>query len=261
MRAHALLLSPFLLAALMVPGCGDPKALEDAQAELASTKEKLGTCETDLEAEKKASAEANAKVEELQGELEAEASANEDLEGEVEELKGDKDELEGELDKKKAMLEQMKVMETALAKSLVKEIEAGDIQLTQRGGYLVVDVADQVLFEVGEAEIKDKGKAVLDTLAASLKKLPRHQIIQVSGHTDNQKIKSEEVKAKFPTNWELSTSRATNVVRYLQETGKIPGKRLVAAGFSEYRPVAKNRGKGRKRNRRIEIALLPPPQG
>ena len=83
--------------------------------------------------------------------------------------------------------------------------------------------------------------------------------IELGGHTDNQPIKSEEVLAKFPSNWELSTARATTVVRFLEETCEIPGERLVAAGFSQFRPVAKNsKPKGRAKNRRIEIALLPP---
>jgi chemotaxis protein MotB len=89
--------------------------------------------------------------------------------------------------------------------------------------------------------------------------LPKDAVFQVGGHTDNQPIKSEEVKARFPTNWELSAARATNVVRFLEETAGIPGKRLVAAGFSEFRPMASNKKeKTRAQNRRIEIALLPP---
>jgi chemotaxis protein MotB len=99
---------------------------------------------------------------------------------------------------------------------------------------------------------------VLAKLAASLLTLPDDQIFQVGGHTDNQPIKSEAVKANFPTNWELSSARATNVVRHLEENCEVPGKRLVATGFAQHRPVASNnKGKGRKKNRRIEIALLP----
>ena len=60
------------------------------------------------------------------------------------------------------------------------------------------------------------------------------------------------------TNWELSTARATNVVRYFQERGKIPGTRLAAAGFAEFRPSASNASEeGRRKNRRIEILLVP----
>lgn len=62
---------------------------------------------------------------------------------------------------------------------------------------------------------------------------------------------------RFPTNWELSTARATNVVRFLQESGNIPGERLVAMGFAQYRPAASNASaSGRQQNRRIELVLI-----
>jgi chemotaxis protein MotB len=84
--------------------------------------------------------------------------------------------------------------------------------------------------------------------------------IQVEGHTDNVRIVSS-LKKKFPTNWELSTARATEVVRYLQEAGGIAPKLLSATGYSEYQPVAPNdTDEGKHKNRRIEIVLLPLPQ-
>jgi chemotaxis protein MotB len=79
-----------------------------------------------------------------------------------------------------------------------------------------------------------------------------------SGHTDGTRIVSSTTQEKFPTNWELSTARATNVVRFLQEQGKVPGAELVAVGFAEFRPVASNASaEGRRKNRRIEIVLVP----
>jgi len=69
---------------------------------------------------------------------------------------------------------------------------------------------------------------------------------------------SDRLKGTFPTNWELSTTRASNVVRFLQDTVGIDPARLQAVGLSEYHPVASNATiKGRSQNRRIEIALLP----
>ena len=68
----------------------------------------------------------------------------------------------------------------------------------------------------------------------------------------------EKRASKFPTNWELSVARATNVVRFLQEKAKVPGERLVASGYGEFHPVASNKSSaGRARNRRIEILLVP----
>jgi chemotaxis protein MotB len=81
--------------------------------------------------------------------------------------------------------------------------------------------------------------------------------IQVSGHTDSHPI-SEKLAPQFPTNWELSTARAVNVVRFLQEKANVPAKNLVATGYGEYHPIASNKSStGRARNRRIEILLTP----
>ncbi len=66
------------------------------------------------------------------------------------------------------------------------------------------------------------------------------------------------LKTRFPTNWELSTARATQVVKYLQEDGGLDPALLSATGYSEYQPVAPNdTDEGRRKNRRIEIVLLP----
>ena len=120
----------------------------------------------------------------------------------------------------------------------------------------MVDLVDKLLFEQGQAEINETGKRVLVQVADTFRKL-EDKIIQVGGHTDSVPI-SEKLVQIFPTNWELSTTRATNVVRFLQDECKLPGERLIAAGFSQYRPVSSNKtSSGRKRNRRIEVTLLP----
>jgi len=81
--------------------------------------------------------------------------------------------------------------------------------------------------------------------------------IQVSGHTDRLPI-SEKLAPQFPSNWELSTARAINVVRFLSEKANVPPQRLVASGYGEYHPIANNKtAAGRAKNRRIEILLTP----
>jgi chemotaxis protein MotB len=77
----------------------------------------------------------------------------------------------------------------------------------------------------------------------------------VEGHTDNVPIRN----ARFPSNWELSTARATTVVAYLIERFKFAPERLSAGGYSEYRPVESNAtAEGRSRNRRVDIVVLHP---
>ncbi|AZO94048.1 flagellar motor protein MotB [Halocella sp. SP3-1] len=124
-----------------------------------------------------------------------------------------------------------------------------EMELTERG--LVVRLTGQVLYDVGKAELKVGGKNLLDEIAKLLKDIPND--IMVEGHTDNWPINNED----FPSNWELSTTRATNVVRYFMENTEIEPSRLMAAGYSEYRPLFENDTvEHRAKNRRIEIVIL-----
>lgn len=86
------------------------------------------------------------------------------------------------------------------------------------------------------------------------------KIIRVEGHTDNVPI-HPKLQKTYATNWDLSSARASNIVKFLNEKGNIPGKQLRAVGMGSYHPVAKNStAKGRKWNRRVEILLIPDPQ-
>ena len=117
-------------------------------------------------------------------------------------------------------------------------------------------MVDKILFPSGEAEITPEGLEILERVGNVLKNT-QDKMIRVEGHTDNVPI-HPNLQDKFPTNWELSTTRATNVVRFLQERVGIKGVLLHAVGLSEYHPVASNStSAGRSQNRRIEINLLP----
>jgi chemotaxis protein MotB len=142
-----------------------------------------------------------------------------------------------------------------LVAGLEKEIEEGQIEITQLADQLSVSMVDKILFPSGKAEITPEGLEVLKRVGNVLKNT-KDKIIRVEGHTDNVAI-HPNLQELFPTNWELSTTRATNVVRFLQEEIKIEGSRLQAIGMSEYHPVASNTtSTGRSQNRRIEIILL-----
>jgi chemotaxis protein MotB len=109
-------------------------------------------------------------------------------------------------------------------------------------------VPTPVIFTSGEASLNEAVYSVLDGI---IKIAQQNQLsIQVEGHTDNLPIGT----AKFPSNWELSTMRAVNILRYLQKSGGIPPRRLAAIGFAEHQPTASNdTPEGRQTNRRIEI--------
>jgi chemotaxis protein MotB len=143
-----------------------------------------------------------------------------------------------------------------LVTDLKAEIEEGQITITQLADRLSVSMVDRILFPSGEADITPEGLKVLERVGNVLKNTNR-KIIRVEGHTDNIPI-SQKLVQTYPTNWELSASRATNVVRFLQDKVGISPERLEAVGLSEYHPIATNTtAPGRSQNRRIEIALLP----
>ena len=139
---------------------------------------------------------------------------------------------------------------------LKKEIKQGQIKIIQLSDRLSVVMVEKILFPSGEAEITSEGLNVLERIGLVLKNTQR-KIIRVEGHTDNEQI-NPSLQKKYPTNWELSTARATNVVRFLQEKVGLKAEFLQPIGMSEYHPVASNKTQaGRSQNRRIEITLLP----
>jgi len=143
----------------------------------------------------------------------------------------------------------------SLVSELKQEIKQGEVQITQLKDKLTVNMVEKILFDSGSAVIKKNGTRVLDRVAEILKSL-RGQQIKVEGHTDNVPI-GPGLAEKFPSNWELSTARATTVVRYLQGRGVSPSV-LSAEGYADYRPVSPNDSdEGKAKNRRIEIVLIP----
>lgn len=206
---------------------------------------------------------ANRQQEEAQRKADAQAGAAEELRAQLAQLQGDnahlaaaKDELSKDIAAKEDELAQLKGTYDALQDKMKAEIAKGDIQLSEVGGKVQVDLVDKILFDSGEAKISSRGEEVLQRVGAVLAKIDDKQI-QVSGHTDDSPI-SERLVSQFPTNWELSAARATNVVRFLNEKAGVPGKRLVASGYGPFHPIASNATPtGRARNRRIEILLTP----
>jgi chemotaxis protein MotB len=177
----------------------------------------------------------------------------------------------------KAKADEAAELEKKLADAVGK---AGEV--TTADGAVRLELVDQILFPVGEAELSANGRDVLSRVGAALKDVESKQI-WVQGHTDDQPIytkqgkpappaddtakkkkkpgkKAPKAEAKkndavlaYVTNWELSAARALTVVHYLQDDAKIDPTRLAAVAFGQWRPVSKERAK----NRRIEIVLYP----
>lgn len=142
-----------------------------------------------------------------------------------------------------------------LVKSLRGEVERGDIKIEQINNQLRLSVAERVFFLSGSAQVSGPGKEVLRKLAGSLQSLKNKDIF-VEGHTDSVSIGSALLH-RFPTNWELGSARAVNVVRFLSEQNGLEASRLSAVSHGPNRPVADNSTEeGRAKNRRIEITIL-----
>ncbi len=121
--------------------------------------------------------------------------------------------------------------------------------LEDRG--LVIRISDQVFFASGEASIRQEMKPILNILGQTFEKISNP--IRIEGHTDSVPIQTP----RFPSNWELSTERATTIVRYLLNHFQIDPNRLSASGYAEFRPVATNHtAQGRLQNRRVDFVIL-----
>ena len=125
------------------------------------------------------------------------------------------------------------------------------VELEERG--VVFRLADTVLFDIGKDELRPEAREVLLKVGQLLSQLKNS--IRVEGHTDNWPISTP----RFPSNWELSTGRATSVVRFLIEEANMDPRQLQAAGYGEYHPIDDNdTAEGRQRNRRVDVIILRP---
>ncbi len=140
---------------------------------------------------------------------------------------------------------------TPVAEEKPKLAEGISTRIDREKG-LIVSLREKILFETGKADLSPEAKTVLDGLYPIFLKIPNE--IVVEGHTDNVPISTPQ----FPSNWELSTARATEVVRYLIEEKKFPDERIAATGYGEYHPVADNSTpEGRSQNRRVDFVIRP----
>jgi chemotaxis protein MotB len=197
-----------------------------------------------------------AKANDLEQKLQAEKATVTRLQQGGEALAAEKERLEKERAAKAAEVERLTRTQQELSKSLQAEIERGDITIKQVRDRLTINMVEKVLFNSGQAQVKPDGLKVLTQVSDVLKNVTDKQI-RIEGHTDNVPI-GVKIRDKFPTNWELSTARATTVVRFFIDRGGVSRESLEAVGFADTRPVASNDTEdGRTQNRRIEIVLYP----
>ena len=240
-----------VLIAVIATGCVSTGTFEKMQADKNGEIAALQQQKTDLEVQKKILEQQNAELKQQVGSLEQQKYS-------LEQQKASTQQYVGTLEQQKAALlansQERQKQYDALVQGLSKEVEKGQLQVRQYQNMLAVDLAEQIFFDSGRAVLKKGGKEVLKKVAEALKGY-ESKIIRVVGHTDNVPL-AKTLQGTFPTNWDLSVARATNVVRFLQDTG-IPPERMIPSGRGEYDPVALNdTPEGRQKNRRIEIMLM-----
>ena len=257
-----------IFVALTIVGCGIPKDkhmavqkdLDNTRIELANTQKAKIESEAELNAKIEALNARVAELEKKQEDMEAQlADANASLSmyesktgGLEKALKTTKKELDI-LRKQRVQTEKRLAEYRKLAKKLASMVASGTLQVKVRNGKMVIQLADNILFESGKTTIKKDGEQALAELAVVLTSISKDRSFLVSGHTDNVPMSS----GRFKSNWELSTARAVNVVSFLQNSG-VPPTAMAAAGYGEFDPVASNdTTDGKAQNRRIEIVLMP----
>jgi chemotaxis protein MotB len=145
--------------------------------------------------------------------------------------------------------------EQAVQKALNPEIQKNEVTMAMHREGLVVSLKEMGFFDSGSATIRPDSIDAISRLAEVLKQRPED--LRVEGHTDNIPIHN----AHFASNWELSTSRATEMIRILNTRFGLPSERLSAAGYAEFHPVSSNdTAAGRAQNRRLDIVILSPYQ-
>ena len=247
-------LRALLLIALAI-GCVPKKKYTELQAELDQTKASLQqksdeatSLQAALASEQASSAQLgaelaalNAKYANLLQDKSALASDVAQMQAALAELAARKSQADARIKEFQSLLDKFKDL-----------INAGRLKIKIVAGRMVLELPTDILFGSGSSSLSKEGKAAILEVAAVLATITDREF-QVEGHTDDVPIRTEQ----FPSNWELASARALNVVRTLAEGG-VPVGRLSAASFAENRPVDTNKTKeGKAANRRIEIVVVP----
>ncbi len=264
---------PAILAAASLTACVPKKDYVALEAELASTRTQLNAdiaardaTNTSLE-EALANSVAEAEqlgrdIEDLQARYDEKAALAESLTSEKASLLKDKSRLRASVKEMEQALIELAARKAAADKRVAAYqdlldrfkalIDAGRLRVKIVDGRMVVELATDILFASGKAELSEDGTSALTEVASVLADIPDRRY-QVEGHTDDVPIST----SRFPSNWELASARAIVVVKALMEGG-ISADRVSAASYSEHRPVGDNdTNDGKAANRRIEIVVVP----
>lgn len=257
------ILISFILLAVISTSCVSKKKLTEAENKYRETKSlldnttmKLNMCEdekTNLKEQISLLKETNSSLMNTQGNLTTLTQKGaENLEKTLESLK----EKDLQIKTMRDAINRKDSVTLALVTSLkgaVGNMDDEDISINVEKGVVFVSISDKLLFGSGKYSLTDRAKEVLGKVAKVIKSKPNFEFM-VEGHTDNDPIATSCIE----DNWDLSTKRATSVVRVLQTEYDVDPARMVAAGRSEYVPVESNEyDMGKAKNRRTKIIVLP----
>lgn len=227
----------------------------DREAQVAERDAQIGSLHADLAAAQRHADDLDREIARLEADLAATRS-------ELAQVVKDRSKLAASIDEMSQALEELAARKAASEqriaefRDLVQRfralIDAGRLKVKIVDGRMVVEMATDILFASGRADLSPEGKEALAEVAEVLADIPDRRY-QIEGHTDDVPIKTD----RFPSNWELASARATVVLKELVAGGLSP-ERLSAASYGEQRPaVANDTPEGRAANRRIEIVVVP----
>lgn len=135
------------------------------------------------------------------------------------------------------------------------EIQSKKVRITEDERGLVISLSGDAYFDPGSAALKPEIRPVLEKVAAIMNSI--QNFTRIEGHTDDNPISPGRTLPRYETNWELSSARSVNVVRYLTEYESVEPRKLSAVGFAQYRPIDDNNmPEGRAFNRRVDVVIL-----
>lgn len=237
-----------MITALLLMGCVGKVKFDALQVELDATQVELTKANSARVSLKDALAAETARSAALSAERARLISDSSALKGSVAEME---DALR-ELAARKAASDARVAEYKSLLSRFQPLIDAGKLRVKIVDGRMVVELATDILFASGSADLSADGKAAIAAVSTVLASIPE-RAFQVEGHTDDLPIKT----AQYPSNWELASGRSVTVVKAMIEAG-LPAQRVSAASFGSEHPVTANSTvESRASNRRIEIVVVP----
>ena len=249
-------------------GCTDDTALQQATRENSRLKSSISTLNntndelnrkqnrqnSEIRKLKSENKKLQKEVKNFQGGLDELANEKENLLAEINNQRNTISRLKREISNSQGQVSQVKAQLAEKITTLEQKLSSKEMDISELEGKLSMTILNSLIFSQGSAELTSDGRQLLEKVGNVLKE-EKDQIIRVEGHTDNTPIRANTTNPNY-SNWELSATRAINVIHFLEDTVGIAGERLVAVGYGSNRPKASNDSSDeRAKNRRIEIVL------